>query len=129
MPYNLSLYREGVRALRRTSRTMSRFDFCAECVCDGSKCAMFSSLFLSCVGLLGVTLPEKSKQPVVCAFPPRLEIDVFLPLFCANWSSDAVKGACFHPVFTGPLGDRREEKFRCTALHRNLWRSRSDFHT
>ena len=46
-----------------------------------------------------------------------LRMDVFLPLFCANWSLDAVKGASFHSVFIGPLGDRRQEKFNRTAFH------------
>lgn len=127
MPYNLSLCWEGVRALQRTSRTMSRFDFCAECdVWRFQMCYVQFSVPELC-GVTGCDVARKVETACRLCFSPRLQIDVFLPLFCANRSSDAVKGACFHPLFTGPLGDRREEKFRCTALHRNLWRWRSDF--
>lgn len=95
-------------------------------MCDGSKCAVFSSLFLS-LGGTGCDVAREVETACRLCFSPRLQIDVYLPLFCANWSSDAVKGACFHRVFTGPLGDRREVKFRRTALRRALWCSRSDF--
>lgn len=97
-------------------------------MCDGSKCAVFSSLFLSLWGT-GCDIAREVETACRLCFSP-LQIDVYLftyALFCANWSSDAVKGACFHPVFTGPLGDRREVKCRCTAWQRALWCSRSDF--
>lgn len=57
------------------------------------KCASFSASVPEFVALLGVTLLERSKQPVICACSHvRLQIDVFLPLFMCKLELGCSKG-------------------------------------